>query len=183
MDRDLSVGAVFASTTAPKYNLTITKTKKSAGDGVVESHDQTINCGSTCRNGYHMGTPITLTATANRGSTFMGWAPASLNCPGMDPCMVTMGPGKTVRAIFTGPQKLTVRKQHVRAGNGTIVSDPVGIDFGLYGTYAEAYYLLNTEVTLTATADTGACLPAGNPHRSTAREQTPVSSPWTRRMP
>jgi hypothetical protein len=163
VDRDLSIGAVFASTTSPKYTLAITKTKKSAGDGLIVSHDQSINCGPMCRNGYHMGTPITLTATANLLSTFMGWAPASLNCPATDTCMVTMGPGKMVRAIFTGPQRLIVRKQHVRAGNGTIKSDPAGIDFGLYGTYAEAYYLLNTEVTLTATADTGALFTGWKP--------------------
>ena len=154
VDRDVSVGAVFAATTAKKYNLVITKTKKSAGDGVIENHDETIHCGSTCRNGYYIGTPITLTATANPGSTFMGWAPASLNCPGTDPsCFVTMYSGKTVRAIFVGPQKLRVRKQHVRAGNGTITSDPYGIDFGLYGTYDDAYFLLSTVVTLTAAAD------------------------------
>ena len=153
VDRDVSVGAVFAATTAKKYNLVITKTKKSAGDGVIENHDETIHCGSTCRNGYYIGTPITLTATTNPGSTFMGWAPASLNCLGTDPCFVAMYSGKTVRAIFVGPQKLRVRKQHVRAGNGTIVSDPVGIDFGPYGTYDDAYFLLNTEVTLTASAD------------------------------
>jgi hypothetical protein len=33
------------------------------------------------------------------------------------------------------------------------MSDPAGISFGLYGTYSDAYFLLNTQVTLTATAD------------------------------
>ena len=153
LDRDMSVGAVFVSTSGKKYTLAITKTKKSAGDGIVESYDETIHCGSACRNSYYMGTPMSLTATPDTGSTFMGWAPSSVSCPGTNPCLVTMGSAKTVRATFIGPQKLTVRKQHVGTGNGTVQSDPPGIDFDLYGTSAQAYFLLNAEVTLTAEGD------------------------------
>lgn len=155
LDADYAATATFVQAKAPRYNLAVAKTKKNAGDGVIESDDQTIHCGSTCRNSYYSGTPIVLTAAANEGSTFAGWSPASLHCPGTDPCAVTMGSAKTARAVFVGPQKLTVRKQHVRNGNGTVVSDPPGIDFGLFASHADAYYVLGTEVTLTAEADTG----------------------------
>jgi len=155
LDRDLWVGAVFVPTKGRRHVLAIAKTRKNAGDGIVESMDESLHCGSSCRNSYYSGTSMVLTATADPGSTFMGWTPASLKCPGTDPCALTMYSAKMVRAVFVGPQKLTARKQHLRGGNGTILSDPEGIDFGLYGTSAQALFPLDTEVMLTATADTG----------------------------
>ena len=122
---------------------------------MVSSSDDTIHCGASCRNSYYMGTPISLTAVADAGSTFTGWAPASLNCPGTAPCLVSMGWGKSVRAVFVGPQKLVVTKQRIGQGNGSVASNPAGINLNDFGTRAEAKFVLND---------------VGEPHRNTGWE-------------
>jgi hypothetical protein len=50
--------------------------KAGDGSGTVTSGDspQTINCGSTCTAAYGSGTPVTLTASPDAGSTFAGWS-------------------------------------------------------------------------------------------------------------
>jgi len=38
------------------------------------------------------------------GSECAGWKPVSLNCPGTDPCVLTMDKAKTATAVFTKPK-------------------------------------------------------------------------------
>jgi hypothetical protein len=77
-----------------------------AGDGgnKVESTspDQSINClkggSSGCSAGYATGTPVTLNATADWKSTFMGWSGDYVSSD--NPGTVTMTADKTVTATF-----------------------------------------------------------------------------------
>ena len=66
MNADKSVTATFERI----HTLTITTN----GDGIVISSPIGIDCGTDCTEDYIHGTPVTLTATPNHGSTFTGWS-------------------------------------------------------------------------------------------------------------
>jgi len=74
-------------------SLTVTK----VGNGKVTSSLMGINCGPYCQDTFVRGVPVTLTATPDPGSTFIGWGG---DCSGTDPCTVTMDAGHTVTATF-----------------------------------------------------------------------------------
>jgi hypothetical protein len=156
---DVTITAVFVAGTTRKYMLTAMKKKINRGDGTVQSEDLSIDCGTTCKHPYFKGTTITLTATADSGSTFTGWGPITLNrkkinCSGTGPCTITMDAAKTIRATFVGPQELRVTKRlGIGVGGGTVISTPAGINCGIYCTNESAFYTLNQEVSLWASAD------------------------------
>ena len=129
----------------PFFQLSVTK--GGSGSGVVTSNPAGINCGGNCSATYEEGTAVTLTATADAGSTFAGWSGA---CSGTNTtCVVTMTQPKSVTATFntTTPTTflLTVTKEG--SGNGVVTSSPAGINCG--GT-CTASYANGTAVTLTA---------------------------------
>ena len=154
MDKSYSVGATFVGPS----RLKVAKIHKDSGDGKVTS-DQGgikggINCGAACDAYYPLNTTVTLTATADTGSTFTQWR----SCPSPlgDKCSVTMDKARTVSATFVGPSRLKVAKIHKDSGDGKVTSDQGGIKGGINcGAACDDYYPLNTTVTLTATADTG----------------------------
>lgn len=70
------------------------------GSGSVTSNPAGINCnktGESCSADFASGTKITLTATADLGSRFIGWDGA---CSGTTPCEVTMSTVQEVSANF-----------------------------------------------------------------------------------
>lgn len=71
------------------------------------------SCRMECLNRFAPGTLVTLSATADEGASFIGWAGA---CSGTGTCTVTMSRARDVYAgFFTGtPQTLT----YTRAGSG-----------------------------------------------------------------
>jgi len=81
----------------PKYQLTVNK----AGTGTGNVTGQDIDCGSNCTKEYvaATNTQVTLTATAEAGSTFTGWNV----CSGTEDCTVKMDQDKTVTATFELP--------------------------------------------------------------------------------
>lgn len=109
------------------------------GKGVISSTNNAINCtepgGSNCSNDFTAGSTVTLEASPNPGSEFVGWE--GVECSGTGPCTVNVTAandpnGDTiieVTALFnqTG-YVLTVEKQG--SGDGTIVSTPSGISCG-----------------------------------------------------
>jgi len=100
LDRSARVTARFAG----PEGLTVTKLKVRGGTGTVASNPSGIRCGAACTAGHALfrhGETVTLTATPDEGSEFTGWKPASLNCPGTDPCTVTMDKPRSVVAKFT----------------------------------------------------------------------------------
>ncbi|MCC8998050.1 MAG: CSLREA domain-containing protein, partial [Candidatus Contendobacter sp.] len=96
---------VYASFVATAYSLTVSQA--GVGSGTVTGSG--INCGVSCTATYPVGTSVTLTATPNAGSTFMGWSGA---CIGTGNCTVTMDAVQTVIGLFgvTTAKTLTVNK-------------------------------------------------------------------------
>jgi hypothetical protein len=80
---------------------TLTVQTAGAGSGTVTSSPAGISCGGTCSASLAYGTVVTLTATAESGSTFSGWSGA---CAGSaTTCQVTMSEARAVTATFPRP--------------------------------------------------------------------------------
>jgi hypothetical protein len=125
--------------------------KTGNGTGLVTSTPGGINCGNDCNEFFTQGTVVALTPSASVNSTFAGWSGGG--CSGTGACSVTMDSAKSVTAAFMGPQKLTVTKQRVSNGTGTVASDPSGISCPTGCTRTNAIYPFQQNVTLTAIAD------------------------------
>jgi hypothetical protein len=138
--------SVTANFTIKQY--TLTADKSGTGSGTVTSLPAGINCGTDCTENYNYNTVVTLTASADFGSSFTGWNGA--DCPGTGTCTVTITETRSLTANFTLGYKLTVSK--LGNGSGTVTGIPVGIDCGITCTH---YYIFNTLVRLSAVADTG----------------------------
>jgi hypothetical protein len=73
-------------------------TRAGAGTGKVSSDPAGIDCGVQCNVNFATGATLTLTATADAGSMFVGW---SDDCAGPEAvCTVDMTTAKTVTATF-----------------------------------------------------------------------------------
>ncbi len=120
--------------------------KSGSGEGRITSEPRGINCGGDCGNTYDIGTVVTLTATPDSDSVFLGWEGGG--CSGTGTCTVTMTEDLTVVGIFERLFSLTVSKTRIREADGTVVSDPLGIDCG---ETCEQRFLNETTVTLSAT--------------------------------
>jgi predicted outer membrane repeat protein len=94
MDQAQTATASFA---LKQYPLTLTLAGD--GSGMVTSDPAGISCGLDCTENYDHDTLVTLTATADAGSTFSGWSGACTNETGT--CQVTMMAAKSVTATFT----------------------------------------------------------------------------------
>lgn len=117
-----------------------------SGTGTVRSIPAGIDCGAVCTStGFPVGTDVTLTAAPSAGSVFAGWSDA---CSGTSPtCTVRMDGSRSVTASFQVPA-LTI----TRSGNGTVRSDPSGIDCG---TGCSARFPAGSIVRLTAAPAAG----------------------------
>ena len=80
------------------HALPVTVVKDGAGIGTVTSIPAGINCGITCTALFGYSAVVTLTATADVGSTFTGWSGACINASG--PCVMTVSGAKSVTATF-----------------------------------------------------------------------------------
>jgi len=78
----------------------------SAGGSVVDNLGS-ITCGAVCSASYNSGAAVTLFATPDAGSRFVGWLGA---CTGTDPCALTVDHPTTVTATFAaaGPLNLDI---------------------------------------------------------------------------
>jgi hypothetical protein len=83
---------------------TVSVVKSGTGSGAVTSSDGAINCGPVCSASFWYEQPITLTATANPGSAFIGWR----NCDQSygPSCLATVTAARTITAVFNIPQAL-----------------------------------------------------------------------------
>jgi Divergent InlB B-repeat domain len=111
-----------------------------SGSGTVTSNPAGINCGSDCSETYTSGTVVSLTAIPVSGSTFAGWSGDS-DC--VD-AVVTMTANKSCTATFNVN---TLTLNVVKSGNGTINSNPSGINCG---NECSKSYPTGTKVTLSA---------------------------------
>jgi PKD repeat protein len=91
MNQDRSVTATFAlKTHLSVYN-------PGFGSGQVTSNPAGINCGPSCQAAFTPGTIVSLRATPDAGSNFIGWSDA---CSGTGSCQVTMDQNRNVGAVF-----------------------------------------------------------------------------------
>jgi hypothetical protein len=97
MSSDQAVTATFGL--APH---TLTVSTAGSGAGKVTSNPAAITCPGTCAAQFSSGATVTLTATANSGSTFTGWSGAG--CSGTGNCVVTMTADQAVKATFVPVQ-------------------------------------------------------------------------------
>ncbi len=77
--------------------IQLTVASAGTGTGTVTSAPAGINCPQTCTASFPSGTAIVLTATADSGNTFEGWAGA---CTGKATCNLTLTTGITVTPTF-----------------------------------------------------------------------------------
>ena len=99
-DQSLTIGIEPLS--GSNYSFSLTILESGAGSGNVTASTGTINwSGNTGTTTYAPNTPVTLTPTAEQGSTFSGWT----GCDSVSgsSCTVTTSTNKTVTAAFNGP--------------------------------------------------------------------------------
>lgn len=104
---------------------TLTVSKSGSGSGTVTSSPEGIRCGSTCSASYASGAAVTLTATADAGSTFAGWSGA---CTGTAACTLSMSSAQTVIAAFdaSGGTGCEVPSRFQWSSTGAIIGPPSG---------------------------------------------------------
>ena len=140
-----------------------------SGNGTVASTPAGIACGDECIAAFDPGSLVTLTATADANSAFVGWSDA---CMGSDPCTVTVDASKLVHAKFVSlTQTLALSK--TGSGDGTVTSQPMGI---FCGAACSAEFDADAVVALTASPDSDSVFAGWS-----ARVRAPISvlSPWT----
>lgn len=84
----------FGATPRPRLSL---DTEELGGSGAVTSAPSAIDCATECSAAFDQGADVSLSATADDGSRFLGWSGA---CSGTVDCQVTMGAAESVTATF-----------------------------------------------------------------------------------
>jgi hypothetical protein len=141
--------AIFVQTTVPfVLNVAIT------GQGSVTSDPTGIDCGDTCRYDYQSGLSIALTATPDNAWEFEGWRG---HCDETGKVVLDGEFNfKQCRAVFVEASIVAEAGLESKAlaleitGNGTVTSQPTGIDCG---NDCLEDYTNDTEVTLTPMPD------------------------------
>ncbi len=150
MDANKTCTAAFET-----EQFTLTVNKGGLGAGTVTSSPPGIDCGSDCTENYSQDTQITLTATPDAGSAFVGWT-GDADCTDGT---VTMGANKTCTAIFTQSAqqfRLDVGVSGFGLVDGSIVGSfsDAGINClngpaSFSGNDCTENYVVNTQVRLT----------------------------------
>ena len=96
MDKKKSVKAIFQG----PNKLKVVTTFKNGATGTVTSGDALINCPGDCEQTYILNAPVTLTANAGAGSTFVKWTGKPCKDQQTNVCTFTMEKNATVKAIF-----------------------------------------------------------------------------------
>jgi len=112
------------------------------GSGSGQVNGPGITCGADCTEAYASGTVVTLTATPDAASTFIGWSGA---CSGAGACTVTMNANKSVTAKFE-PKTVVLTVTTTGTGTGTVSGSGIAC-----GADCTEPYPVGQLVTLTAT--------------------------------
>lgn len=149
----ISAGIALAETELHALTVSMTGT----GSGKVTSSPAGIDCASDCSESYGAGDDITLTATEDAGSKFIGWS--GCNSVSGNTCAVTMDTDKKITALFG----LSFGNQYSlalsKSGNGTgtiTIKGPDGqISCGTDCNETGAVFNSGTKITLKAVVNTG----------------------------
>ena len=96
MDEAKTATATFTMDATGPFAVDVTKA--GSGTGVVTSVPTGIDCGEDCSEEFAEGTLVTLTATADAGSTFAGWT--GCDSATDNECTVTVDAAESVTATF-----------------------------------------------------------------------------------
>ena len=135
------------------YNLTISV----LGNGTVVSTPEGINCGTDCEESFSQGTTVSLVATPEIGSQFIGWS-GDADC---SDGIVVLNADSSCTATFeiiSLTYSLTILANN-GSGTGSVTSVPAGINCG---NDCVETYSAGTIVTLTATPDSGSIFVSWN---------------------
>ncbi len=124
-------------------------TTDGTGTGVVTSNPAGINCGADCQQTYPAAETVVLTAAADASSTFAGWSGGG--CSGTGTCTVSVSATTMVTATFT-LLRPTLAISVKGNGDGTVTSNPAGIDCGMG---CSAAYDYGASIVLSASPATG----------------------------
>jgi hypothetical protein len=98
--------------------FTVTVLKGGTGTGKVVSTPTAIDCGAKCSADFFNNTSVTLTATADGGSTFTGWSGGG--CTGTGACVVNTA--ATATATFDAPADSSAVPSSEAAGGGCTIA-------------------------------------------------------------
>ncbi len=133
----------------PKYSLYVFK----QGSGNVTSNPSGINCGNDCSEDYEQGTTVTLTASPSPNHYVDSWAGCDSVSSDKLTCTVSMNYYRFVSVVFKSNVQYTL--DVTVSGNGSVVSNPVGINCQENsGTCSESFDE-NAQVNLVASPDSG----------------------------
>lgn len=133
--------------TAPAHRLSVTKS--GAGGGKVVSTPNGIACGEACAAEFNENQTVTLFAAPDGHSAFAGWTVTGAEpCPGKGSCTVLMSKDVAVTAQFEEPVQRALTVGLSGSGQGTVTSEPTGIECP--GS-CEEHFAQGRLVTLTAT--------------------------------
>jgi subtilisin family serine protease len=104
----------------PQGTFTVTILKGGTGTGKVISAPTGIDCGAICSANFFNSIAVTLTATADGGSTFTGWNGAG--CTGTGSCVVNTA--ATATATFDGPVSNVATSSGSPGGGGCTIAQP-----------------------------------------------------------
>lgn len=104
----------------PPPSGAVVLTVEVVGEGKVHADTGSLSCPGDCNEGYAAGTVVQLTASAQAGSVFLGWAGA---CRGLEVCRPDLAASARVFAVFM-PRGSTGTSYYVAtdgsdAANGT----------------------------------------------------------------
>ncbi|MBF0344255.1 MAG: VCBS repeat-containing protein [Nitrospirae bacterium] len=128
--------------------------KAGDGEGTVTGSTGSITwSGKTGTAYYNLGTSVVLTATPTSGSVFSGW---SDDCNGSNStCTVGMSANRSVTATFTSNSQSRYKLTVTKNGNGVGTITPSTGTLIWYDNVGTITYAKDTQVILTAAADTG----------------------------
>ncbi len=133
----------------PLYTLYVYKT----GNGIVTSNPPGIYCGDYCYEDYEQGTTVTLTAQPDTGNYIYDWVGCDNVSPDKTTCTVSMNYYRLVTVVFKAYTQSTLNV--LVTGNGSVVSNPLGINCQENAGSCTKSYDENTQVTLIANPNNG----------------------------
>lgn len=147
-------GATTVTATFAPQNIGATVIKLGNGTGLVSSSPSVISCGVACSGAVVQGTVLTLTATADASSIFVGWSGAG--CSGTGNCVITVNDSVTVFATFALSQQGTLyairdSDRMVRRIDRTTLAatdvGPLGVGYGFgdctWDPFADTLYMVD----------------------------------------
>lgn len=130
--------------------INVSVSKAGTGDGTVMSIPSGINCGTSCSFDFLFDTTVTLVASANANSTFVGWSGDADCSDGIVQATVAVSCVANFNIIPEEGKEIKVSL--AGTGTGVVTSNPLGISCG---SNCAATFALSETVTLTAVADVG----------------------------